>query len=225
MIWAHCQREIAEYSNYCYSCGARQTPGQTLQANDALGYGEENCRCLRGVRRVFRCRPDDCALGLGGARVCTSSVYRSDPRLHHRLDRRACGPTARAGADRQAIRANREAELNEKENICFLARTPGRCLPLNLFREWSDGFEGSSELVAPGCRRSRPSKKRKKGATVGRSRVPAINRYAAQRTCRWPRIPCWYRPRRSPRPARPRLAPASSGPSLSPSQETPLRSG
>jgi len=41
MICSHCQREIAEYSNFCYYCGARQaaagaTPQQSSAANKRL---------------------------------------------------------------------------------------------------------------------------------------------------------------------------------------------
>ncbi len=51
MICAHCQREIADYSNYCYFCGARQhlaTPPKRLMrsaknkkiAGDCGGFAE-----------------------------------------------------------------------------------------------------------------------------------------------------------------------------------------
>ncbi len=38
MICGHCQREIADYSNFCYFCGARQhgTPASTPRASRRL---------------------------------------------------------------------------------------------------------------------------------------------------------------------------------------------
>lgn len=44
MFFANCQKQIADYSNFCYNCGARQT------ATAAPGPGVANCSHKRLLR-------------------------------------------------------------------------------------------------------------------------------------------------------------------------------
>ena len=50
MICGHCQREIAEYSNFCYFCGARQhaTPADSPRASRRLMRSVVDCK-IAGV--------------------------------------------------------------------------------------------------------------------------------------------------------------------------------
>ncbi len=47
MNCSHCQREIAEYSNYCYFCGARQAP-KSVTAGKRLMRSSTDCK-IAGV--------------------------------------------------------------------------------------------------------------------------------------------------------------------------------